>query len=358
MFQHERFPVRRFGPGLRLAAALLLMLAVTHLAGRLAERISQFCSALDPEHAFAWLWTHHLLQLSLTLGAMRLWSGASLQTWGFNLQEARVGLRWFGAFALYCTLGMILCGIVPMLWSHRLPQLGFTLNARNVVGTLSFYYLLSGTGEEPLFRGLVMLILLRAWPGEVRLGKVVMPVAGLWATLLFMLAHVNFALAPFRITQFSIPQQLFCLGFGLFYAAAFYRTRSLLCPVLAHGFSNGIIWTLIYLALALSPAPPAQLSRVGEPSITPNPPIAGQEVTITYRAANGPLTGATRLNLHYGFDGWNPTHDAPMAGTNDLWILTFQVPRTARMLDYVFTDGTTWDNHGGRDWHARTQRAP
>ncbi len=98
-------------------------------------------------------------------------------------------------------------------------------------------------------------VLVLYWPREFRLGRLVIPAAAVWATALFMLAHVNHTWRPFHITNFSLPQQAFCLSFGLYYALALYRTRSLLCPILAHGFSNGIIFTLLY-ALAWWHTPP------------------------------------------------------------------------------------------------------
>ena len=76
--------------------------------------------------------------------------------------------------------GNLLFGIVPMVLSHHLPQLDYTLNARNATGVLGFNYLLSGTGEEPLFRGLVMVILLKSWTRLLRLKKITMP--GRWNT--------------------------------------------------------------------------------------------------------------------------------------------------------------------------------
>ena len=39
------------------------------------------------------------------------------------------------------------------------------------------------------------------------------------------------------------------------------------------------------------------------------------------------------------------------------WNLTLKLPVDARQLGFVFTDGTRWDNNGGRDWHIRTRNA-
>jgi uncharacterized protein len=354
----ERFPVRGFGKWPRLVAVVLLTLLMPHLAGRIAVAIGPWLSSFDPENAFAWISVHHLVQLVATIGLIWLWSGSSLRPWGFNLNEVRTSLKWFGWFALFFSLGMLLFGILPMLVFHRLPTVSFNLNPRNVAGALGFYYLLSGLGEEPLFRGFVMTVLLVCWTREFKVGRLIMPVAGLWATLIFMLAHINFTLSPFRITQFLPQQQLFCLGLGLYYALAFYRTRSLLCPVLAHGFSNGIIWTLIYAATALANPQAGPKSLSGEATLNPDPPVPGQEVAVTYRVAGGPLVGATQVSLHYGLNGWKQTTDTRMSAAGDgKWNLTLKLPIDARQFDFVFTDGTRWDNHGGRDWHVRPRSA-
>ena len=62
-----------------------------------------------------------------------------------------------------------------------------------------------------------------------------------------MYGHIGFTVFPFEITYISWPQQVWALGLGLYYAVVFQKTKSLLCPVLSHGYSNGIIFTLQYL---------------------------------------------------------------------------------------------------------------
>ena len=357
---HERGPLRSLGPALRLLAALLFVLVIPQLASQVAGSIAPRLARFDPDNAFAWLSVHHLAQIIVALVVMLAWSGSSLRRWGFNFNELKVSLRWFGWFALFCTLGTLVFQILPMLLFRRFqpqfPLNPFPLNARNVVGSLGFQYLLSGSGEEPLFRGFVMTVLLVSWKRELRVGKIVMPVAGLWATLLFMLAHVNYTLSPFRITHFSLPQQLFCLGFGLFDAAAFYRTRSLLCPVLAHGFSNGIIWSLLYLTVAFTSGQPLSQEVLGRAGLAPNPPVASQEVLVSYDARGGPLAGAKQLSLHHGHNGWKEAGDQPMTSAGvERWQVKLKLPPAAGEFDFAFTDGSRWDNNSGRDWRVPTR---
>ena len=58
-----------------------------------------------------------------------------------------------------------------------------------------------------------------------------------------MLAHINIAFNPRRVTHFNLLQQLTCLTFGSFYALLFLRTRSLLGPILAHNLLHAVIIT-------------------------------------------------------------------------------------------------------------------
>lgn len=102
----------------------------------------------------------------------------------------------------------------------------------------------------------------------------------------------------------------------------------------------------------------------GEPTervtYNPDPPIAGQDVMISYDAAGGSLAGASQVYLHYGFNQWNPVNSPDPAMTYNAgtlrWEKTVTVLASATQLDVVFNNGAgTWDNNGGQDWHVTVQ---
>ncbi|MCK4660946.1 MAG: hypothetical protein KAV82_15605, partial [Phycisphaerae bacterium] len=97
-------------------------------------------------------------------------------------------------------------------------------------------------------------------------------------------------------------------------------------------------------------------SGQGGATIDPDPAVAGQNVTIHYDPAGGPLAGASDVYLHYGFNGWGSTISPDPAMTwntgDAVWEITVMVQSSATQLDMVFNDGAdTWDNNGGADWH-------
>jgi glycosyl hydrolase family 57 len=100
---------------------------------------------------------------------------------------------------------------------------------------------------------------------------------------------------------------------------------------------------------------------VGSVEIVPDPPIAGQTLTVRYDpGTSGVLTGATQVFLHAGMNGWNPVapNDFSMSwnSLDSIWEYSANVPANATQVDFAFNDGNgIWDNNNGSDWHYSTQ---
>jgi uncharacterized protein len=132
--------------------------------------------------------------------------------------------------------------IVPPLLMHQSPSFGYQVTAANIAGWLSFTWIFVGFSEEILFRGLVQTFLARTWAGVWQVGRLVIPHAGIVTTVIFCLAHIN----PFH-PQVFWDQQVWAFGLGLCYSTVYYRTGSLLNPILAHNYSDGLVFTAQYL---------------------------------------------------------------------------------------------------------------
>ena len=227
------------------AVVLLAVPIIPRFARVVTDLVWPLVSAIDPERVFLWISIHHVLQLVFTVLVMKLVFRMNLRDWGFNLNKLPESLRIFGWFALVY-LGIVVLRRLPELIAGTAPSYDYPLTAENMAGVLGFQLLLSGTGEEPLFRGMVMIVLSKYWRGTYRIGSVEIPTAGIVATILFMLAHIGFTISPFSITHFSLSQQVTALGLGLYYAIVFHRTGSLVGPIISHGYSNGILFVIGY----------------------------------------------------------------------------------------------------------------
>ncbi|GAB4323237.1 MAG: hypothetical protein Kow0059_18520 [Candidatus Sumerlaeia bacterium] len=88
----------------------------------------------------------------------------------------------------------------------------------------------------------------------------------------------------------------------------------------------------------------------------PVPLVEGRQATIHYDPAGGPLDGASQINIHIGFNGWQniPSPDPPMIldpGTQR-WRYELTIPSGTTLVNFVFNNGADlWDNNSGRDWN-------
>lgn len=182
-----------------------------------------------------------MFQASLGILLFRLFFGKGISEMGINTKSQDISFRYFGFFALAWVSIMILyVSIVhawfPMAWESmttlELPQ------SKTIAATLLFQSFFPGFGEEVLFRGLIVSVLI-AWVfpryQESRSSKMGVVII---SSLYFATAHIYFSLEPFRLMHLDYLQLAVALGCGAFYAVAFLKTKSLLAPFLAHNFSN------------------------------------------------------------------------------------------------------------------------
>ena len=146
-----------------IPAIALLALFMFYPARFVTNLVWPLVSAFDPEKVFLPETIRYVFQLAITGLVMRFVFRVGLRQWGFNLNKWRESLRLFGGFALVTT-GWFILTKLPNITSGTAPSYDFPLTAANMVGYLGFQ-LMAGVGEEPLFRGLVMIVIGRYWRG-------------------------------------------------------------------------------------------------------------------------------------------------------------------------------------------------
>ncbi len=221
-------------------AVVLLAFIIPRSATVVTNLVWPLVSAIDPEKVYLWISIHHVLVLAFTVLVMKFVFRMNLRQWGFNLNKLPESLRIFGWFARVYLVVIILT-LLPNIVSGTAPSFDYPLTAKNMAGVLGFQILLSGTAEEPLFRGMLMTVLGKYLRGMHRIGNFEIPSSGVVAAILFTLAHVGFTISPFAITDFSLFNLVGALVLGLFFAIVFHRTGSLLGPIIMHGYGNGIL---------------------------------------------------------------------------------------------------------------------
>jgi len=233
--------------GLLGLSFLLLTRLISEVAFLLAQPVYQSLRAFDPHGSFLYISLHHILQGLFALLAILLLARIfriPLTQFGFSLNEWRYAVRLVLQFSLFWFFLQGSIGVLMMVFGDSSAAFHFPLTAWNFGGYFAFQILLSGTSEEVLFRALVMTPLLLYGKRAGLADKTNALLAGGIATLIFMLAHINVAFDPLRVTHFNLLQQLTVFTFGSFYAFLFIKTRSLLGPILAHNLLNAVIVTI------------------------------------------------------------------------------------------------------------------
>jgi membrane protease YdiL (CAAX protease family) len=218
---------------------------IPYLSVMSAKLFEPLRASIDPSGAFFFASVHHVFQLFFTLVLMKSFAGMRRADWGFNLHDWRRSLRITAWFSLIYLGPVFLVNVLPTLLAHEVPAFSYPLTARNMAGVYNMQFILAGTCEEPLFRGFVITVLSQSWTGRFRVGRGSISSAALWATFLFMMAHAQISIVPFSF-HVSLPQQIWALGLGLYYAVVFEKTKSLLAPILSHGYSDGVIFLVLF----------------------------------------------------------------------------------------------------------------
>jgi membrane protease YdiL (CAAX protease family) len=226
---------------------LFLTRLMSEIASLLARPINQSLFFLDPDGSFLQVSLHHIWQGLFAFLAILLLGRIfrlPLTDFGFNLNEWQYSVRLVLQFSLFWLFFQGSIGMLMIILGDSSAAFHFPLTAWNFGGYFAFQILLSGTSEEILFRALVMAPLLVFFKRAGLAEKPTALLAGGIATLIFMLAHINIAFNPLRVTHFNLLQQLTVFTFGCFYAFLFVKTRSLLGPILAHNLLNAVIVTI------------------------------------------------------------------------------------------------------------------
>ncbi len=139
-------------------------------------------------------------------------------------------------------------GKLLYLWINNWPWILDTdPGLKSIHSVILFRLIMPGISEELLFRAYLMGILMIAWKEVLTLGNIELPIAGVIAALLFTAAHLGISFNPLAIIHANPGQLLFAFIFGIVYAILFYRTRSILVPIVIHNVIDGLGTLIDYL---------------------------------------------------------------------------------------------------------------
>lgn len=227
----ERKSLNKYLVAFVLTVALFCVQLLFSRLGGLTANMFDY-SSIDPDGVFALISVHHIVQMLLALIVIVI-IRIFMKTSDFKLRPRLdgKGIKYTILFSLILILYYLVVYTVGA-WKGSINTYGYELNTLNVTGTLGFQLLLSGPSEEILFRSLPITVLMFVLDPESRRDRVIAIFA---AAVLFGLAHINFF-------AMSVPLFQVCYAFvlGLAYGFVFFRSKSVIYPMLMHSLSNVI----------------------------------------------------------------------------------------------------------------------
>ncbi len=234
--------------------AIALLLIFQQFASKVGHLIANCFDykAIDEYGIFAYVSVHHIAQMLIALLAIIILNKKYKIDFGFSTGDKKVGMKYLLVFTVAIFVFTIISyGI--RYFSNQIIQYDYPLNAKNVLGTLGFQLLLSGTSEEVLFRALPIGIL-TFWIGsnkERKFTKLNLSYEVIIAAVLFSIAHIRWTINPFSISM-NYLQLIYCFVLGIVYGKAYQESNSVIYPMIMHSISNVIMVGLGYIFSIIS----------------------------------------------------------------------------------------------------------
>lgn len=202
-------------------------------------------SAIDADGIFMPVIVHHIVMLLISLGILCVLSKRKRLNFKLTPKIDRSGIKYTVVFCAAMLAYYIVWYAVFGFALDSITEYEYELNAKNVLGTIVFQLLLSGTAEELMFRALPITCLHAVLDKKSRLtdGMVIMV-----TSFLFTLTHFN-ANIPVVNQYYSL---LYVFIHGILYAVVYMKTNSAIYPMIMHGVSNFISVGGCYLYMLLS----------------------------------------------------------------------------------------------------------
>lgn len=239
----------------RLLKVLLVIgiFIIQQLASKFAGFIANLFNynTIDKDAVFAWISVHHIIQLLVALILIVVLSKKLKLDFNFRIGNIKTGKKYFYIFSLIILIYVLINYIVGYYFNQITPY-NYQLNSNNIIGSLCFQLLLSGTSEEILFRALPIPLLLFIFGSnkKIVIKDWSIPLEIIISSLFFSIAHISWSLNPFIINA-DLFQLVYAFVLSIAYGYAYIRSQSIVYPILMHSISNVLMVGIGYIFAVL-----------------------------------------------------------------------------------------------------------
>ncbi len=190
-------------------------------------------ATIDKDSTFMSISVHHIIQMMVALLIMFIIGKKKELKFCLKPKVNKSGILYTSIFAIVILIYVLISYVVGYAIGSIAPY-EYDLNTVNILGTLGFQLLLSGTSEEILFRALPITVL----GGSIcKDNKKIYAFEIILASVLFSIAHIKWTIFPFTLS-FSWFQLIYAFILGTAYGVTYIKSKSIIYPMIMHGLSN------------------------------------------------------------------------------------------------------------------------
>lgn len=193
----------------------------------------------------AWLFEHHLWQFGVGMLVITVLSRGHLWSYGINSSDIRLSMSILLKFYVVASVIVAVVIVVPMVISGTIPEYLADTSRVDVLAWILFQWMAAAVADNILYFGLFQTLLLKYWQEKISVKPFEVPVAILITTVLFAAGRTNVPIYGNHLLEY-----LLALAIGAYSGLVYFRTRSLLTPMLSQAFFYGLPFVVRFVYLA------------------------------------------------------------------------------------------------------------
>ena len=224
--------------------ATMILFVVQNFASKFGELIADLFNytMIDKDGIFMCVSVHHIVQMIIALLIIFIIGKTKKLNFHLKPNINKIGILYTSIFTIVIFIYVFISYIIGYKLNTIAPY-EYELNMTNILGSLGFQLLLSGTSEEILFRALPITVFgtfgCSEEKNDYRLAIII-------ASMIFSIAHIKWTILPFAVS-FSWFQLIYAFVLGLIYGVTYIKSKSIIYPMLMHGLSNFLMVGIGYI---------------------------------------------------------------------------------------------------------------
>jgi len=194
----------------------------------------------------AWIFEHQIWQFGIGIIGITILSRGNLWSYGINSSDIRLSMSILLRFYAAAVVIMIGFVVMPLFTTGTQPAYLAKAGRVDMAVWILYQWMATAVADEILFHGLFQTLLLKYWKKKIRIRSYEFPAVILFTAVAFAAGRTNVPVYGGHVVEY-----LLALVMGLYGGIVYYRTKSLLTPMLSQAFFYGLPFVIRFATTAI-----------------------------------------------------------------------------------------------------------